>query len=71
MQNKPLSIGQRIAILNEIREAIKYISDANGSDEPEFLERYTDEVLEVWKEELETALVCFRELKAQAKYLHR
>lgn len=71
MQNRKAGIAKRIAAIHEIREAIKIISKLYGGDDPDFLEQYTNEVLNAIGEDVHGALECFRDIRDRAKYIHR
>lgn len=48
---------------------IKKVSDGHGGDEPEFLKKHFQEVLEMNPDEqIEEAIACYQEMVEQLKY---
>jgi hypothetical protein len=47
-------------------QLIREVSILNGGDDDVFLDEYIIEVLKKWADDLQSAIVCFESLKAQA-----
>jgi hypothetical protein len=51
--------------ISELKSLMKKISVYYGGDDDNFLEGYINDVINEWSHDLDTALVCFRDISVQ------
>jgi len=63
----------KLGKINRLRRLIKLVSDAHGGDDPVFLEKFTQEVIDAKHHTLDDALICFEKtlkLKYGTNYVY-